>query len=217
MPLAIALAHNLLLDSILILLLDSILVLLLDPLFFLLLSPQGAATQPPRGGEFEKAPQHWASVRHNNAGFGTAAVAPSSLLDTAVDLFDTSPGKPPPLLPLPLQSFDAPVQITSAMGEEYRRRMRMFVPFGDKNKFYPQVFITYATGNRKGIDDVGCGPGMVYAVAIAERLEAAGIKCFSGVYLLLAAPIFFCNSTMLPGPPLIPWPLSRAYCRDARV
>jgi len=75
--------------------------------------------------------------------------------------------------------FEAPPRITQAMGEAHRCRMRSFVT-GIKNEFYPQVFITYATGNRPGVDFEGCGPGMHYARAVAERLEAQRIKCFSG-------------------------------------
>ena len=60
-------------------------------------------------------------------------------------------------------------------------RLRRALP----GRYYPNVLITYATGQRNGEDFEGCGPGMHYARAVAERLNAHGIDCFSGKHAAL--------------------------------
>ena len=57
---------------------------------------------------------------------------------------------------------------------------------GDVDGMYPEVVISYATGNRERLDVTGAGPGTKYCYDITMALHAAGhpgIPCFSGLHV----------------------------------
>lgn len=47
---------------------------------------------------------------------------------------------------------------------------------------FPPVFISYATGTRKGIDADGAGPGMALCHKIVMALDEAKIPCWTGLH-----------------------------------
>ena len=75
-----------------------------------------------------------------------------------------------------------PNAIDVAMGEAVRAHMHAFVE-GDVDSYYPNVLVSYATGNRKGVDKPGCGLGMYYAMAVADALQDVGVGTFSGLHV----------------------------------
>ena len=58
--------------------------------------------------------------------------------------------------------------------------MRDFVE-GDLEAFLPENMVSYATGPRPGVDAPGTGPGMYYALWVADGLRSRGCSCFSGL------------------------------------
>ena len=67
------------------------------------------------------------------------------------------------------------------MGQKVRAHMQAMVE-GDVNSFYPEVLISYATGQRDS-DAKGCGPGMYYAKAVADKLADQHVRTFSGLHV----------------------------------
>ena len=78
-------------------------------------------------------------------------------------------------------------EVSFELGEKIKTHMRglskKYAPGGDVNAYYPQVFISYATGMRLGTDGKGCGPGMEYAKMLADKLDNLGVGCFSGLHV----------------------------------
>eukprot|EP00937_MAST-01D_sp_MAST-1D-sp2_P002440 g2440.t1 len=81
---------------------------------------------------------------------------------------------------LPWELDRLPQSITLEDGERVRRWMRGVVR-GDVKDFFPPVLLSYATGRRDGIDAEGTGPGMFYAMWIAQLLQERGVEYFSGL------------------------------------
>ena len=59
-------------------------------------------------------------------------------------------------------------------------QMRGFVE-GELEAFLPENMVSYATGPPPGVDAPGTGPGMYYALWVAEGLRSRGCSCFSGL------------------------------------
>ena len=54
---------------------------------------------------------------------------------------------------------------------------------GNLAAYFPPVVLSYATGQRHGVDADGTGPGIFYARALAKRLDEAGVDTFSGLHV----------------------------------
>ena len=73
--------------------------------------------------------------------------------------------------------MDVPEAIDTHAGSAVRKQVQSLVS-GDVNLVYPQVFVSYATGRRPGKDAPGCGPGMLYAQKVVDKLWQAGVATF---------------------------------------
>jgi hypothetical protein len=90
-----------------------------------------------------------------------------------------------------VQSFmlNVPQRISADAGWELRRQAQALLRIGAgreprlaMSNFWPEVFISYALGQRKEHDADGCGPGMHFVLAVTAALLKAGIPCFSNIF-----------------------------------
>ena len=82
-------------------------------------------------------------------------------------------------------SINAPSKAPPVTGEESEKlksevRNMVKVKF---SSYYPEVIISYATGERKRTDGKGAGPGLVCAAEFIRALRAEGIDSFSGLHI----------------------------------
>mmetsp|Transcript_38499 Transcript_38499/g.49811 ORF Transcript_38499/g.49811 Transcript_38499/m.49811 type:complete len:265 (+) Transcript_38499:144-938(+) len=75
--------------------------------------------------------------------------------------------------------------ITAEMANAIKALVVQLIPNGTLgyDGYYTEHILSYATGNRKGIDDEGCGEGILYAYNLILALYKAGIACFSGLHV----------------------------------
>jgi hypothetical protein len=74
-----------------------------------------------------------------------------------------------------------PAKISPDQGHLLQETAQQYV-VGSLDQYYPEVFISYATGNRKEAGDFpGFGPGTYYTLVLIKLLSLFGIPCFSGL------------------------------------
>jgi hypothetical protein len=74
-----------------------------------------------------------------------------------------------------------PEKIVADQGQLLQKMAQQLV-VGTLESYYPEVFISYATGNRKEVEDFpGFGPGTFYTLVMLKLFHQFGIPCFSGL------------------------------------
>jgi hypothetical protein len=78
--------------------------------------------------------------------------------------------------------LEVPDAIDAAFAQKLKSRVREMVK-GDIQEFYPQVVVSYASGQRPKVDEQGTGPGFVQAFQFITLLQQNGHLCFSGLHV----------------------------------
>jgi hypothetical protein len=80
------------------------------------------------------------------------------------------------------EAYDAIGNVPESINAEQGREMQQVAQsllVGNLEKFYPEVFISYATSNRPEADFPGFGPGTYYTLILLMLLHRADIPCIS--------------------------------------
>jgi hypothetical protein len=79
-----------------------------------------------------------------------------------------------------------PLEVPDAINATYAQKLKSAVREmveDEIDEFYPQLVVSYASGQRPNVDEIGTGPGFVQAFQFISLLQQNGHLCFSGLHV----------------------------------